>query len=199
MNMVIHLGNQLISEAIYQLLVRSGYDHVVVSGRSHANGFIAHVLLVDVTTVRQTLIAQYPDAKVLLIDTGIGPEKLFTTLLSHPVHGILSPHTELHLFKKALTAVTEGQMWIDNKAVKALLDETGAISRAGKISRISDREKEIIKLVRQGLSNKEIARRLSLSPHTVKVHLNTIFRKFNITRRSKLITLAMQSPLARSA
>jgi DNA-binding CsgD family transcriptional regulator len=40
------------------------------------------------------------------------------------------------------------------------------------------------------LSNNEIAQRLALSPHTVKTHLNTVFRKFNVTKRSKLMTLA---------
>jgi DNA-binding NarL/FixJ family response regulator len=186
------------SEAIYQLLVTNGYGDVVVKGRSQTNGFTPHVLLVDVTTVRQTPIVQCPGAKVLLIDTGIEPEKLFTTLLSHAVHGILSPHAELHLFKRALTAVTGGQIWIDNKAVKALLDDTGAISKKGRISRISDREREIIKRVCEGLSNREIAQSLALSQCTVKTHLNNIFRKFNITSRSKLITLAMDSLLAGS-
>jgi hypothetical protein len=44
------------------------------------------------------------------MDTGTEPEKLFTTLLRHAVHGILSPPTGLHLLKEALTAVTEEQI-----------------------------------------------------------------------------------------
>ena len=199
MNILIDLGSHLMSEAIYQLLAKNSYDHVVVSGKSPAEGSTPHVLLVDVTTLRDALLSQYPDAKVLLIDTGIEPEKLIATLLTHTIHGILSTHTELHLLKKALQAVAEGQIWIDNDSVKALLHDTGSISQKGKINRISGREQEIIDCACQGLSNNEIARRLTLSPHTVKSHLNRIFRKFNITSRSKLMALAMQSPHTTSA
>ena len=69
----------------------------------------------------------------------------------------------------------------------------------GKISGTTGREKEIIEHVCRGLSNKQIAQRLALSENTVKAHLNTIFRKFNITSRLKLMSLAMQGPLAYSA
>ncbi len=151
------------------------------------------MLLVDSTTLRQDLLARYPDAKVLLIDTGMEPEQLCATLLSYRIHGVLSPDTELHLFKKALTAISEGQVWIDNRTVKALLHDAGNISQKGKISHITSREQEIIECICQGLSNKEIAKTLSLSEHTVKAHLSTIFKKFNVTSRSKLVSLAMSS------
>ena len=127
------------------------------------------------------------------------PDKLCATLLSYRIHGVLSSHAQPHLFRKALKAVAGGQIWIDNESVKTLLDDTGAISKPGKISGMTEREKEIIECICQGLTNKEIARRLVLSEHTVKTHLNNIFRKFNITSRSKLMTLAMDSPLAGSA
>ena len=196
MTILIDLGSQLMSEAIYQFLMANGYDNVVVSGRSPADGFTPQVILVDITTVRHTLLSRYPEAKVLLIDTGIEPEKLLATLLSHPIQGLLSTGTEMPLLKKALKAITEGQIWIDNKLVKALLQDTGALSKTGKINGITGREQEIIACVSQGLSNKQIAGRLVLSENTVKAHLNTIFQKLNITSRVKLMTLAVQSPLA---
>jgi DNA-binding NarL/FixJ family response regulator len=194
MNIEIHLNSHLMAEAVYQLLVKNGYDHVVTSERSPTNGFTPDVLLVDITTLRQDLLAQYPQAKVLLIDTGIEPDKLCATLLSFRIHGILSPHTELHLFKKALKAISEGQIWIDNGSVKALLDDAGDFSQKGRLSHITGREREVIECACQGLSNNEIARRLALSPHTVKAHLNRIFRKLNVTSRSKLMTRTMHTP-----
>ncbi len=194
MNIVIHFGNHLMAEAVYQLLVKHGYDHVVTSESPPTNGFTPDVLLVDITTLRQDLLAQYPEAKVLLFDTGIEPEKLCATLLSYRIHGILSPHTEIDLFKKALTAISEGQTWIDNGSVKALLNDAGDISQKGRISHITGREQEIIECVCQGLRNSEIAGRLALSPHTVKAHLNRIFRKLNIRSRSKLMTRTVHAP-----
>jgi DNA-binding NarL/FixJ family response regulator len=194
MHIAIQVSNQVMAEAIYQLLVGNGYDHVVTGGRPPTNGFTPHVLLVDITTLRHDLLAQYQNAKVLLIDTGIEEEKLVAALLFYRIHGVLSPHTELPLFKKALAAISEGKLWIDDGTAKALLHDAGSISQRGKTSHITSREQEIIECIGQGLSNNEIARRLTLSPHTVKAHLNNIFRKFNVTNRSKLMSLAMHRP-----
>jgi LuxR family transcriptional regulator, positive regulator of biofilm formation len=196
---LIHFGSGLMAEAVYQFLITNGYDDVVVSGRSPAKSFTPRVILVDVATVSHMPLSRYPEAKIILIDSGQEPEKLLAILLSHTVHGLLSSRTELHLLKKALKAVNEGQIWIDNDSVKALLQDNGALSKTGKISGVTGREKEIIEHVCRGLSNKQIALGLSLSENTVKAHLNTIFRKFNVTSRSKLMSLAMQGPLARSA
>ncbi|WOH51820.1 LuxR C-terminal-related transcriptional regulator [Bradyrhizobium sp. sBnM-33] len=53
------------------------------------------------------------------------------------------------------------------------------------------REREIIRLVAEGLSNKEIARQLNVSPGTVKVHLYNIFQKLEISNRTVLATIAL--------
>ena len=190
MHIGIHLCNHLMAEAMYQLLVHNGYEHVAMSEGS--NGSIPQVLLVDSTTLTHDLLARYPDSKVLLVDTGMEPDKLCATLLSYRIHGMLSPHTELHALKKALTEITEGQIWIDDESVKASLQDTGTLSRLGKGNGITRREREIIACICQGLSNKEIARKLTLSTCTVKAHLNHIFAKVKVTSRSQLMVLANQ-------
>jgi len=194
MNIVVNLGNRMIAEAICQLLLKLGDANVVLSGKPSANGSSPDVLLVDIGTLTHDLLTRYPEAKVLLMDSGIEKDKLCATLLSYRIHGVLSPDMELHLLKKALATVREGHIWIDNGSVKALFHDTGAISKVGKTSHVSDREQEIIEFVCQGLSNREIAQRLTLSEHTVKAHLNRIFRKLNVTNRSKLVVLATHRP-----
>ncbi len=194
MHIVIHLSNRLIAEAVYQLLITNGYDNVVVGdGRCPAN-VTPGVLLVDTSTVTHDLLARYPAAKVLLMDMALEPERLCVTLLSYRIHGMLSSCAQLRQFKEALTAVSNGQVWIDNESLRALLEHTGAISKPEKIGHITSREKEIIECVCRGLSNNEIARRLTLSPHTVRTHCNTIFKKLNVTNRSRLTALATHRP-----
>ena len=93
MHIAVHLGSQLMSEAIYQLLACSGYDNVVVIGRSPTKGFTPQVLLIDSTTLRQDLLAQYPEARVLLMDTGTEPEQLRARLLSFRItRGTFPPY-----------------------------------------------------------------------------------------------------------
>jgi len=198
MHIFVDLSNHMIAEAVHQLLVKIGYGHVTTSGKPPANGSSPDMLFVDSATLTHELLTRYPGAKVLLMDTGMEKEKLYATLLSHKIHGVLSPTMELHLLKKALDAVHEGQIWIDNGSVKALLHDSGAIPKVGKTSHVSDREWEIIDFICQGLSNKEIAGKLTLSEHTVKAHLNRIFRKLNIKRRSQLLSLNMQDRQAAS-
>ena len=54
---------------------------------------------------------------------------------------------------------------------------------------LTDRERQIILLVSEGLSNKEIARRLKITDGTVKVHLHSIFGKLQVSNRTALVAI----------
>ena len=66
---------------------------------------------------------------------------------------------------------------------------------ANSIARLTKREREIIELIAEGLKNKEIAERLSISPATVRHHLSAIFAKLEVPDRLKLIVFAYQQGL----
>ena len=57
---------------------------------------------------------------------------------------------------------------------------------------ITEREREVLKLLAEGRSNKEIARRLELSPNTVKTHVAHLFEKLRVGRRMEAIALARE-------
>ena len=57
------------------------------------------------------------------------------------------------------------------------------------INRLSERQREIVRLIAQGLKNKEVANRLCLSDITIRHHLTHIFKKFNVRNRQKLLVL----------
>lgn len=188
MNILINVNNQLISEGIKQLLNKNGFAEVVIMNKS-TNGFDPEIVIVDSKTISDEVFTFYPDAKVLLMDTGIGQDTLIVLLRSYKIDGILSTQMEPQLFKKAIQVVNEGQVWIDNNTVKDFIHNAGLSPSSGQINGVTGREKEIADLVVQGYTNKEIAAKLFISEHTVKAHLNRIFRKYNTTSRSKLITL----------
>ena len=64
-------------------------------------------------------------------------------------------------------------------------------------SKLSDRELEILELIVEGASNKEIAARLVISTNTVKVHLRNIYAKLGVNSRTEAALLAIQSDLIR--
>ncbi|UQZ37541.1 hypothetical protein C2I18_15080 [Paenibacillus sp. PK3_47] len=81
-------------------------------------------------------------------------------------------------------AVTTGRL-LDNAALKAPKEEWG----------ISPREEEVLELIVNGKTNKEIANILFISEHTVKNHLSRIFDKMNVTDRSQIIALVYKKIL----
>jgi DNA-binding NarL/FixJ family response regulator len=61
------------------------------------------------------------------------------------------------------------------------------------ITSLTEREKDVLLLVAQGESNKSIAQKLVLSEVTVKSHLNSIFKKLNVTNRTQAVLVALES------
>ena len=71
------------------------------------------------------------------------------------------------------------------------------ISQADNFNSLTKREKDVLLLVTQGESNKSIANKLVLSEVTVKSHLNSIFKKLNVTNRTQAVLTAMQMNLVK--
>ena len=64
------------------------------------------------------------------------------------------------------------------------------------VESLSERESDILKLIAGGLSNKEIARNLAITPETVKSHVKHIFTKLNVERRAQAVSRAQILGLA---
>ena len=156
------------------------------------------VILADFNNINPHLFSHCPESKIVLIDTGVKQGNIIAALVSHNISGVISPRTDIHLLKKALKVISNGEVWIDNPTLKELLLQAEVMSKNGGISGITGREREIIAHICQGYSNKEIASRLLMSEQTVKSHLNRIFRKFNVFSRSQLITVAFKNQIYQS-
>jgi DNA-binding NarL/FixJ family response regulator len=192
MNVLVSLSNRLVSEGIKGLLLDGGHRGMVApASGSPPDGFLPEVIIVDLMSIKGSLFAGYPESKVLLLDTGVEKERIVTALLTYQIQGVLSVETDPDLFNKALQVVREGQIWVDNSTLKAFLRQGAWAPTPQKGDGVTEREREIIDLLCRGCTNREIAENLSLSEHTIKAHLNRIFRKFNASSRSKLITLVM--------
>lgn len=124
---------------------------------------------------------------VVLLTAAIGDETI-RSALSLGVSGIVLKTSDPSLLIEAIDAVSKGESWIDDQ----LQDRVAALSQRSTPRRaLSERERELIRLVRQGLKNRDIADRLSTTEGTVKAYLHAIFDKVGVENRTEL---AMRAP-----
>jgi len=127
-------------------------------------------------------------AMLLLLETGKmekPDQDYLLSLTSKGLVGILAPTTDTFNFQKAIRSVSAGELWMERKTVRDLLSSFGNRSEEGETS-LTEREKEIAKLVCKGYRNKEIMHLLHISEQSVKSHLHRIFRKTGVPDRLKL-------------
>jgi two-component system, NarL family, nitrate/nitrite response regulator NarL len=107
--------------------------------------------------------------------------------------GIVLKDAALTELISCLRAVAEGGDWFPRELVDAAFErETGRRSMGLRLANsITNREREIIVMVAEGLSNKEVANRLSISEGTVKIHLHNAYQKIGVTNRTALAALAI--------
>jgi len=104
---------------------------------------------------------------------------------------------------KAIGKVHAGEAWLDRMTLASVLTK---LTRKGtaehsnpetrKIALLSERERSVVMLIGEGMKNKEIGEKLSISEITVRHHLTSIFGKLQITDRLELIIYAYQNGLA---
>ncbi len=94
---------------------------------------------------------------------------------------------------EAIYNASVGRPTLALEALQALVQPAPAEDTLGKD--LTRREVEVLKLLVKGLSNPEIAERLSISPATVKVQISSIFSKLRVSRRAEAISLAIQKKL----
>jgi DNA-binding NarL/FixJ family response regulator len=110
--------------------------------------------------------------------------------------GYCNVHIDSRLLAKAVGAVQNGEVWVGRRLVDRLVALVGGAARPpmpdvnlGDLDLLTAREREIAKLVGNGLANKAIAARLGITERTVKAHLGAVFSKLEVHDRLQLALL----------
>ena len=137
------------------------------------------------------------DTPLVLLGGGPSPAEV-ASLLQGPVRGILSAEASGDEIVAALVAVAQGMLVMEPRIGRAL----AATLPAGEVQTVppsdealTEREQQVLELVAQGLPNKTIATRLSISEHTVKFHVGSILSKLNAGSRTEAVTRAARRGL----
>ncbi len=117
--------------------------------------------------------------------------------------GFLVKDTEPTELLRAVRAVAGGDALLSPRVTRRLIGEFASRSRPGagraaeRLAPLTDREREVVALVGEGLSNDAIADRLVVSPSTAKTHVSRAMVKLHVRDRAQLVVLAYESGLVR--
>jgi two-component system, NarL family, nitrate/nitrite response regulator NarL len=148
------------------------------------------------------LLAVSENTRILaLADTG--DKELLRRAVRQGAAGVLSKNQPAATLIKAIERVRAGEAWLDRSTTASLLLELSPRNRAVKqdpekmkIASLTEREREVIRLVGNGLKNRQIAEKLFISDITVHHHLTSIYSKLDVADRLELLIFAYRNGLA---
>ena len=143
----------------------------------------------DGVEATEMITKQYPECKVLVL-TSFSDQKRITEAFDAGADGYLLKHSEPDVIIAAIRATHVGDSPVDPKVARVLLNSRRLRSLA---EHLSEREREVLGLVRDGLSNRLIAHRLELTERTVKSHLTRIFHQIEVSDRTQAAVWAVRN------
>jgi two-component system, NarL family, nitrate/nitrite response regulator NarL len=171
-------------------------------GASAANAirqFAPDVAVLDIAmpdvsglNVLTSVIASGLDTKVVFL-TALATDDQILTAIANGAKGIVLKDAAFESLVACVREVAAGRQWFPVDLVEtALRRDTQQRAESRRfVQRLTEREQEIVLLVAEGLSNKEIARRINLTEGTIKIHLHNIYDKLEVPNRTALTALAI--------
>jgi DNA-binding NarL/FixJ family response regulator len=201
--------HQIVLHGLQQLFERQEDFEVVCCCRDGAAALHAvashrpDVLVLDLRMpgqsgldVLRTLAGTAVACRSVLLTAAIRDEEVVEAV-KLGVRGLVLKESSPEVLLECVRSVHRGDQWIERETVtrafRTVLDRQSAAERAGET--LTPREIEMVRMVAQGLRNKVIAERLSISEGTVKVHLHNIYEKLGVDGRLELVLSAQQKGL----
>ena len=146
------------------------------------------------------LCQQSPNSRVLVL-TGVQNLDAHRRAIRRGAMGIVLKEHAADQLLKAIMKVHEGEVWIERSMMGSMIQEFNKPAHVDpevtKIESLTDREREVIALVGEGLKNKQVGERLFISETTVTHHLSSVFSKLEVSDRLELIIYAFRHGLAK--
>lgn len=146
--------------------------------------------VLDGVAATQQIRAQYPTTQVIAL-TSFQENSLVQSALRAGAIGYLMKNVTADELAAAIRAARLGQMTLSPEAAQALVQPAPAPPALA----LTEREREVLALMVEGLNNSEIAERLVVSLSTVKYHISNLLAKLGVDNRVAAVALAMQKKL----
>jgi DNA-binding NarL/FixJ family response regulator len=139
---------------------------------------------------------QKAEAKILTVMLLDSTERdLVVDAFRSGARGVFCRGSSIEALPKCIRQVHQGQIWVSNLGMEFLVDliistRPIKIQPSGGMARLTERERDVVRLVTEGMRNQEIAERLHLSEHTVRNYLIKVFDKLGVSTRVELVLYA---------
>ncbi|SRR5258708_1621051 len=127
--------------------------------------------------------------KVLVVTAGVEKEQA-ADLIRNGISGIFMKHNSAALLVEGIRHVLAGKVWFDREFLQAAMG-AGSLPESN-AERFTERERQVLSYVFEGLINKEIAERIGVSESSVKATLQQLFSKTGVRTRSQLVRVALE-------
>jgi two-component system nitrate/nitrite response regulator NarL len=149
------------------------------------------------------LITAAPDARIILL-TGLRDPEVQRRAILLGAMGLVSKQKAADTVIRAIEKVYAGEVWLDRAMIASILNDRVNTNvapdqsvEALRIAKLTEREREVIRLIGEGIKNRQIAERMYISEATVRHHLTSVFAKLGVTDRFELVIYAFQHGLAK--
>ena len=178
---------ELIGEA------ENGAEAVVRCGLLKPDVILMDLIMpgIDGVTATRQIKEKFPDVKVIAL-TSFQEDDLVQGALQAGAIGYLMKNVTPRELAAAIRTAYQGKMTLSPEAAQILVQSR---TKLQEFEELTDREREVLKLMVDGLNNTEIADRLTISLSTVKYHISNILGKLGVENRVSAVTLAIQKKL----
>lgn len=183
----VHSELELVGEA------ENGEQAVLRAGLLQPDVILMDLMMPGMDGVAATAVIkkQHPAIQIIAL-TSFQEDELVQNALRFGAVGYLMKNISARELAAAIRAAKEGKITLSPEAAQALVH---ASQQAQEPELLTEREREVLKLMVDGLNNAEIAERLVVSLSTVKYHISNILSKLEVDNRVSAVTLALQRKL----